>query len=137
MPKYLSKEEHLALLRTPLGKTTIYLCEKGSMHTIATGYERVVVDKRGPYLEFLTQDLDVNYFIMPGNQLWRLTLQWKDKVSHLVYRSPAPFYTTMYLQRKTVSCADYKVGRFYISPWDLVDLSGAPLVSGDKPSYHL
>lgn len=94
---------------------------------------RIVVGERGPYLEF--NHLPTEQITVPNNQVWRHEPKWKDKVYYFEYRTTDGIM--VYFQRKTVKYADYKVGCFYISPWDVIDLNGKPIIDGPKPEHHL
>lgn len=77
----------------------------------ATGYNRIVHGERGDYVEFEkdqivpkliskfgnkpTDDLDIYYW-------WLIPTTDKN--------------TKVYLQKKTVKYADYKIGKYYVSP---------------------
>ena len=94
-------------------KQNIYL-KNGTL--FATGYNRIVHGERGDYVEFeeehivpkliskfgnkLTEDLDIYY--------WWLYPETDEN-------------TKVYLQRKTVKYADYKIGKYYVSPFLLKD----------------
>lgn len=82
----------------------------------ATGYNRIVHGERGDYVEFEkeyivpklvskfgnkpTDDLDIYYW-------WLVPETDKN--------------TKVYLQKKTVKYADYKIGKYYVSPYLLKD----------------
>jgi len=91
----------------------IFQTESGS--TLAIGYERIVIGKRGPYIEFTKTQIDISAIFIPEKTRYRLT-------SRLVYynewRSNKD-NVKIYEQKKTVSYADYKIGLWYISPFDL------------------
>ncbi len=95
-------------MTTCLFKELIFL-KDGSL--FAKGYNRIVHGERGDYVEFeknqiiptliskfgnsLSENLDIYYWWMipKGNE-----------------------YVKVYLQRKTVKYADYKIGKYYVSP---------------------
>lgn len=82
----------------------------------ATEYNRIVHGERGDYVEFEkehivpklvskfgnkpTDDLDIYYW-------WLIPVTDKN--------------TKIYLQKKTVKYADYKIGKYYVSPYELKD----------------
>jgi hypothetical protein len=90
----------------------------------ANGYTRVVIGGRGPYIEFLKEHI-VCSLEVPYDQKWRYSPKWKDNVfyRHLV---PKGEDMMVYYQARLVSYADYKIGRFYVSPdlltWDFETL---------------
>jgi DNA repair photolyase len=77
---------------------------------VATGYTRVVVGGRGPYVEFQpAQIIEKNLH--------------KPEQRHVYFdewRSNDDSNVMVYDQKRTVAYADYKVGKFYISPTDLL-----------------
>ena len=101
-------------MNLPLTGQTINLYSK-SGEQLATGYQRVVVGDRGPYVEFTQAELITKNFIIPQNAAWRIT---HKNCFYLEYRSKSD-NVKLYYQRKTVSYADYKIGFFYMSPDDL------------------
>jgi len=81
---------------------------------LARGYDRVSVHGREPYVEF-NHDQIVHDSIR------------KIHTAHFYfdeYRSNCPSCVLVCLQRMTVSHADYVVGKYYISPFDLCDECG-------------
>lgn len=81
---------------------------------IARGYDRVSSCERGPYVEF-------NHDQIVHDNIRRVHAPhfYFDE-----YRSNCPSNVIVYLQRMTVSHADYVVGKYYISPFDLRDECG-------------
>ena len=84
---------------------------------IANGYTRVVIGKRGPYVEFSLDMMCKSSFKLPPHQEWRLT---NSDAYYIEFRSIDSSYIKIYRQLKLVSYADYKVDMFYISPLDLI-----------------
>lgn len=89
--------------------------------TICTGYERVVFGGRGPYVEFNKNQLIDNAFFVPNNQLYRLS---DSRIYYIEFRSNDDANVKLYYQLRCVAYADYKLGYFYISPYDLYMDSG-------------
>lgn len=83
---------------------------------LATGYTRMVIGERGPYLEFTTEQVRHNHIDIPSEEKHRIgnNIYYYDE-----YRSLDPERVKLYFQKKTVKYADYKVGLWYISPFDL------------------
>jgi hypothetical protein len=104
-------------LRVPLeGRDKFSLYSKSGT-LLATGYTRVVIGKRGPYVEFREPQIQLQNFQIPQLEEYRVT----NGVSYYIeYRSKDPSYVKLYFQKRTVAYADYKIGRYYISPFDLV-----------------
>ena len=101
-------------LRIPISKTTIDLFTKSGLN-VATGYERIVIGKRGPYIEFTDEQILKDSFYVPVEQQWRF--QHIDSYYN-EYRTKRD-NVKIYHQKKLVDYADYKVGMWYISPFDL------------------
>jgi len=80
---------------------------------IATGCNRIVIGKRGPYVEFLKKHIIFDNIIVPKNEEWRLHSKC---CFYNEYRSKDDSYIKIYEQKETVVYADYKIGFFYISP---------------------
>lgn len=108
------------LLQIPENGSTIDLYTK-SMTLISNGYERVVIGGRGPYVEFTDKQIELNAFIIPKNQLYRLT---DLRIYYVEFRSNDVSNVKLYYQLKTVAYADYKIGYFYIDPNDLYTFDG-------------
>lgn len=99
-------------------KENIYLKSNGTL--FATGFNRVVHGERGDYVEFEgrhivqklyslfknepTDDLDIYYF-------------WLYPESE----ANSNIETKVYWQKKKVKYADYKIGKYYVSPYLLKD----------------
>lgn len=83
---------------------------------IATGYKRIVIGARGPYIEFEESNIIRESICIPENEMWRL----QSNVSYYVeYRTNDICNIKIYFQKKTVNYADYKLDFYYISPFDL------------------
>lgn len=82
---------------------------------VAKGYVRIVIGKRGPYIEFTEDQLIKENIFIPEDQKYRLSNkttyynEWRTKGSNI----------KIYQQKKVVAYADYKIGYWYISPFDL------------------
>lgn len=92
---------------------------KYGMH-MATGYDRIVYGKRGAYIEFSRDNINLSSIYIPKSEEWRLN---SSKAFYVECRSKCSGYVKVYYQLKTVSYADYKIGKFYISPYDLKDVT--------------
>lgn len=92
---------------------------------LATGYTRVVIGKRGPYVEFNKNHIEWGNFLMPESEVYRMT----NGVSfYLEYRSKDVSNVMLYLQKRTVAYADYKIGMCYMSPSDLLRDEMQPVI---------
>ena len=93
------------------------ICSKQD-NPITTGFNRVVHGERGSYVEFETEHLIKENVSIPNNQKWRTTSKWHKKVYYYEYRTNDDSIM-LYFQRKTVSYADYIVGKWYVSLEDI------------------
>jgi hypothetical protein len=92
---------------------------------LAAGYTRVVIGKRGPYVEFSTLQVQWDSFIVPEDQKYR----WNDaRAYYIEYRSRCDEVVKLYLQKRTVAYADYRIGMCYISPFDMVMATMCPVI---------
>jgi hypothetical protein len=85
---------------------------------IARGYTRVVFGGRGPYVEFSTEQIVQAALVVPELERWRFTSS-NPHFYYWEYRSNDPSNVKVYLQRRLVDYADYRVGMWYISPFEL------------------
>ena len=89
---------------------------------VAHRYTRIVLGQRGPYVELSKVDIGLD---IPKGEEWRVA-------SHLAYyvhyRAKGRSPIKVYKQLRTVKYADYKVGMYYISPMDLFDSEGEPML---------
>lgn len=91
---------------------------------IAKGYERVVIGDRGPYIEFSTSQMEKAWHI-PKEQRWRI----KGRCYYIECRTNDEANVKIYYQKAEVDYADYKVGMWYISPFDLLTDKYPTLIS--------
>jgi len=91
--------------------TLKFYTKKGLL--LATGFIRIVIGGRGPYMEFDRAQIAHNNIHIPkhaehklGNSL---SYYWE-------YRSNDDCFAKLYDQKICVGYADYKVGMWYISP---------------------
>jgi hypothetical protein len=83
---------------------------------LCNGYNRIVIGGRGPYVEFTEEQVILKSFHIPKDQLYRLT---DRRVYYIEMRSRDESFVKMYYQLQTVAYANYKIGMFYISPYEL------------------
>ena len=114
-------------LRIPLQGTDHTRFETSTGLHVATGYTRVVIGERGPYVEFLPGHLIWDSLQIPDEEKYRLEHPWKDKVFYVEWRTKDQSNVKVYDQKRTVDYAEYKVGLFYISPFDLF-VEGEPVI---------
>lgn len=104
------------------GDANLKLYTKSGEH-ISTGYTRIVFGGRGPYIEFEEHHLIRKSIYLPPDLKWKLT----SNVYYFEFRSKLD-YVKLYFQRKEVDYADYKVDKYYISPFELYDELLDPLI---------
>jgi len=104
---------------------TLFLSNKGNL--LCTGYERIVFGDHGPYIEFSIYQLNMDNWFSERKGIGYFDKFYPRDESRIL----------MYAQRRTVEklpnppkgkrsfrgnrkegYADYKVGMFYISPWE-------------------
>jgi len=93
---------------------------------VATGYTRIVIGGRGPYVEFELDQLNLSTMSVPPGAERRQAIP--AHYYYLEYRTNDTSFTKVYVQTKTVDYADYKVGKAYVSPFDLLDADGNTLI---------
>jgi len=92
---------------------------KTGLH-VATGYTRIVIGGRGPYIEFLPNQLIWDNLHIPDEQKRRKEHPWKDRVYYMEWRTKDKSRVKVYEQIRPVDYADYRIGLLYISPFDLL-----------------
>jgi len=65
---------------------------------------------------------------IPDGEKYRLDHPWKEKVFYVEWRTKDQSNVKVYEQSKAVDYADYRVERFYISPFDLL-VEGKPVIT--------
>ena len=86
-----------------------------SFHTksglaVADGYERVVIGERGPYIEFNKEQIRSENFRLIDDPTHKYFMEYRSNCDHNV---------KLYYQLLYVNYADYKIHKYYISPFDL------------------
>jgi len=105
------------LILPEISKEVVKFCTKSGT-PVATGYERVVIGDRGPYIEFQDLQIAKENISVPPNQAWRLLPKY-DHCYYWEYRTNDEAFVKLYFQKKEVGYADYKVGLWYVSPFHL------------------
>lgn len=80
------------------------------------GYKRVVIGERGPYIEFDKDNIIFDNFYIPKECEYRKN---DKRVCYIEFRSKDESYVKLYYQKKLVKYADYLIGFYYISPFEL------------------
>ena len=90
-------------------KSNVYLLD-GTL--FASGFNRVVHGGRGDYVEF-----EANQILLPLVSKFGNDINSEDLDIYYWWLIPEGHPDTkVYLQRKTVKYADYKIGKYYVSP---------------------
>jgi len=108
------KKTYEERLKIPIKGMVLDLFTKTGLK-VSIGYERIVIGGRGPYVEFTDEQIIQTNFLVPEDQRWRFT---NSNSYYNEYRTSQD-NVKVYHQKKTVDYADYKVGMWYISPFDL------------------
>jgi hypothetical protein len=116
-------QDYQARLRIPVDGDPAMRLFTRSGTLVADGYLRVVIGGRGPYIEF--QTVWQSHMRVPAEELYRFN---DPHVYYGEHRSHDKSDVKVYWQKKTVDYADYRVGRYYISPFDLVDGEAKDLI---------
>lgn len=85
---------------------------------IISKIDRIVIGDYGPYIEFDSINANMDVIYEDPKEAYRSTDKYIDKVKYLWYTSTGK--DKIYLQLRTVEYADYLIGKFYISPYDVV-----------------
>jgi len=115
-------------LRIPVEGNDHTRFETGTGLRVATGYTRIVIGGRGPFIEFLPGHLIWENLQIPDEEKYRLEHPWRDKVFYVEWRTKDQSNVELYDQKRSVDYADYKVGLSYISPFDLF-VEGEPVMT--------
>lgn len=89
---------------------------------IATSFERLVIGDYGAYIEYDLSQVPqgVRYYLERGQE-YRTQPYWRNKVKYIWYTIPdSEPHIKIYWKLKTVSYADYKRKKFYISPFEIM-----------------
>ena len=84
---------------------------------IAHDFERIIHGGRGDYIEISLDQIIELSIIVPEKQVWRLD---NEKVYYWEFRSKDISDIMLYFQMRLVKYADYKIGFFYVDPYDVV-----------------
>lgn len=90
---------------------------------IANGYNRIVVGDYGAFVEIRPdQILRDALKVAPGQEYRVNDPRFRDRVKYFWYTAKDRSGVKIYFQQKTVTYADYKIGMYYISPYELAPL---------------
>jgi len=87
---------------------------------IGNGYERLVIGDYGAYLELSFLQIEFNNLYIKNGQEWRLNKKKYPSCKYYWYVTDnAENAIKIYYQTNTVKYADYKVGFYYVSPYEI------------------
>lgn len=86
---------------------------------ISTDYERVVIGDYGAFIEISPKQIVNSSLKVKEGQEYRITdRHFSERVKYHWYTTKDNTDTKLYYQQKTVAYADYKVGYWYVSPYE-------------------
>lgn len=85
---------------------------------VAEGYNRIVsTDDGDEYYEFEDCHIKSDNIYIPVDAKWRLV---HDQAFYMEYRSRCTQLVKFYHQLRTVNYADYRIGSWYVSVYDVI-----------------
>jgi hypothetical protein len=88
---------------------------------IAIGYDRIVIGDYGAFIEFnFNQIVFNNLIIKPGEEYRINDEKYKNHVKYVWLTTIDNSNIKIYYQKRKVSYADYKRGKYYVSPYEVV-----------------
>lgn len=86
---------------------------------IATGYDRIVIGDYGAFIEIDSKDMQLDNVYIPEKQKYRVEdPEYAEHVKYLWYEPKNGYPSKLYDQKKTVTYADYKADKWYVSPFE-------------------
>ena len=87
---------------------------------LSEGFERVVIGDYGAYIEYdLSQVPKGEKYIYETGEEYRVQPYWRNRVKYIWYTTEQ-HDCKIYWQLKTVSYADYKTKKFFVSPYEIM-----------------
>ena len=88
---------------------------------ITKGYQRIVIGDYGAFIEFnQNQAASENFKIQKGQEYRMYDTKYSPNVKYIWLTTKDESDVKIYQQLKTVSYADYKVGMYYVSPYEVM-----------------
>ena len=116
------KKDYLNRYNFGFDKKTWFYTKSGQI--VCRGSKRIVYGDRGGYLEVTPLELDNTNMFIPKEQAHRLL---QKNHYYLEYRTRLD-NVKVYFQKRIVDYADYRIGCFYISVFDLYNKEGKKLI---------
>jgi len=85
---------------------------------IAKAYDRLVVGDYGAFIEIDEEDINKENLIIQKGQEYRLLEKYKN-VKYLWLTAKDTSGIKIYHQKNIVTYADYRIGKYYISPFEV------------------
>ncbi len=88
---------------------------------ICNGYERIVIGDYGAFIEFsVSQAVTANYKIKEGQEYRINDPRYSGNVKYNWLTAKDNSNIKIYHQKKIVDYADYRIGMYYISPYEAI-----------------
>ena len=86
----------------------------------ATGYSRIVIGDYGAFIEIAPEQMVKDAIVVERGQEYRIfDPQYREHCKYHWYTAKDNSHVKLYFQQKTVDYADYKVGMWYVSPYEI------------------
>lgn len=103
---------------------------------IADKYDRIVIGHYGAFLEIADKDIHHSNLICQRGQEYRISNpDYSSRVKYYWMTTKDHSGCKLYLQQRTVHYADYKVGKWYISPYEVCDENERKSFEYSSPLY--
>jgi hypothetical protein len=86
---------------------------------ICNKYHRIVIGDYGAYIEIPKEDLIIENIHVPKEQTYRFEPKYFNHLKYMWYTTNDFSGCKIYYQIRRVSYANYRVGFFYISPYEV------------------
>jgi len=98
--------------------TNKIILDKNTELIIANGYNRVVIGDYGLYLEISSSQIEFDNLYIKRDQEWRLNSKKFKNIKYYWYEV-AENSAKIYYQINLVKYADYRIGYYYVSPYEI------------------
>lgn len=87
---------------------------------IANGYRAIVIGDYGAFIEIAPEQMVKDAIVVERGQEYRIfDPQYREHCKYHWYTAKDNSHVKLYFQQKTVDYADYKVGMWYVSPYEI------------------
>jgi len=98
---------------TESGADTPLYTNKGTL--VCIGYDRIVVGDYGAFIEFDDDKIPAQFVIAPGQEYRVSDERYSKHVKYIWLTIKDGSNIKVYLQKKCVTYADYRAGKYYVS----------------------